>query len=1067
MDRPRPDPEALLAHEAFLRRIARPLVRDEGLVDDVVQDTWLAALKKQPRDASRLRQWLGTVAKNLALRSRRAEERRVRREQAAARPEDDDVVARVARHQKIVDAVLSLDEPYRTAVLLRFYDGLSSDQIGARSGVSGAAVRKRLAKALELLRVRLDEFHGGDRRAWGAVLLPFVVAPRMKPAALVGGIVMGTKAKLGLAAVLLLALLGTLWTVTRPPDAAARSEPVAGRPAPATDAPTVPPDPLPSPVDFAFVDRDRDVHGVVVQRDGAPVPGATLEAVRFPWRRVLHASHDRRFEEQAGPRTRSASDGTFALRLEWGDLVQVRASATGFATIDVPLVQAGERVRIVLAPPFRLAVRVNGSAGSPVAGARLELVLRDDVDRGVGRVLTADRCRRDAVTGEDGRVVWEDLPDGDRAYLYAEHRMYVSANRRINLGAERDVEITMGTGLTVRGRVLDATTLRPIAGALVDTLGHGPKETRTDAVGRYGLVGLDPTVLHACADGYAQAAVQIHRDGLYRQLWPQRVVEHAEEVDIHLLRADVVTGRIVDVEGAPVAGAFLAVRSPAAFSVSTESGPDGRFRLEGPWSVRAPSGPATGDTAETPIGDGWQHLILVFARGHGRTQVAFDARKLDLGDVVLPPAGAIEGRVLTPDDEPVPGAAVLLQRGMMTESRRTDDLGRFRFPDLEPGAYNLSTQPDGAPILCRDVELPPGQRVVADLRFESWRPFTIRVRTEEGAPVAGATVGVSTGFRMSQATTGEDGSAVVTITGIPRYASVEVPGLTGELRFRQPPLIELDGDEREEVFVLVKEGLVRGRVEGPEGAPVTMARLEVRQADRTVGHGGTGEDDTFEVRVPREGTFDLVLAGRLDPGSPHESRILRGELKDMRAGATGLVLRARAVEATRTVRVRVLAPDGSPAEASVLASPSARPFYVVTSGGIAELAGLPDEEVQVQVSGAWEWSWLDPKPLRVIPAGQEVTLRFRKAGTIVGRVLLPDGSPAAQASVAALRGKDELATCYAAADGSFGLALEPGTEGPLRLRALHDHLAGLQHAAVLDRIEPGASGVEIRLAAVR
>ncbi|MEW6073256.1 MAG: sigma factor [Planctomycetota bacterium] len=53
-----PDPEDLLAHAAPLRRLARRLVADEARADDLVQDTWLAALRRPPGEERNLRGWL-------------------------------------------------------------------------------------------------------------------------------------------------------------------------------------------------------------------------------------------------------------------------------------------------------------------------------------------------------------------------------------------------------------------------------------------------------------------------------------------------------------------------------------------------------------------------------------------------------------------------------------------------------------------------------------------------------------------------------------------------------------------------------------------------------------------------------------------------------------------------------------------------------------------------------------------------------------------------------------------------------------------------------------------------
>ncbi|MHC4493695.1 MAG: RNA polymerase sigma factor, partial [Planctomycetota bacterium] len=69
------DPQELLAHGDFVRAVARSVVFDETRVDDVVQQTWVAALERPPRDRSGLRAWLGRVARNFALRASRDEGR--------------------------------------------------------------------------------------------------------------------------------------------------------------------------------------------------------------------------------------------------------------------------------------------------------------------------------------------------------------------------------------------------------------------------------------------------------------------------------------------------------------------------------------------------------------------------------------------------------------------------------------------------------------------------------------------------------------------------------------------------------------------------------------------------------------------------------------------------------------------------------------------------------------------------------------------------------------------------------------------------------------------------------
>ena len=47
-------------------------------------------------------------------------------------PSAGDVVARTAMQQRVIEAVMALDEPERTTILLRYVDGLSSSAIAAQ-----------------------------------------------------------------------------------------------------------------------------------------------------------------------------------------------------------------------------------------------------------------------------------------------------------------------------------------------------------------------------------------------------------------------------------------------------------------------------------------------------------------------------------------------------------------------------------------------------------------------------------------------------------------------------------------------------------------------------------------------------------------------------------------------------------------------------------------------------------------------------------------------------------------------------------------------------------------------
>ncbi|MEM8885006.1 MAG: sigma-70 family RNA polymerase sigma factor [Planctomycetota bacterium] len=193
----------LLEHDDFARSLARRLLADAARADDVVQDAWLASADGGPRPGWDARAWLSGVVRNRARNVTREEARRSRRERAAARPEPTastlELVTREADRQQVIDAVLALEEPYRTVVVLRFYEGMTPRAIAAHLGIPASTVRTRLARALERLRAALDR-QFGSRRAWCLALAPIAALDRVSRAALLSGVVV---MKLKIAAVLL------------------------------------------------------------------------------------------------------------------------------------------------------------------------------------------------------------------------------------------------------------------------------------------------------------------------------------------------------------------------------------------------------------------------------------------------------------------------------------------------------------------------------------------------------------------------------------------------------------------------------------------------------------------------------------------------------------------------------------------------------------------------------------------------------------------------------------------------------------------------------------------------
>lgn len=217
-----PTLESLLAHADWVRSLARQLVRDPGAADDVEQEVWLEAMQRPPAHGANPRGWLAAVARNAARQLKRGDARRSNREHSAARPEalpsTTQLVEEASLSRELADLVLQLDEPYRTTLLLRYFRGLSIDEIAKAQSLPRETVRTRQRRGLELLRERLDATRGG-RANWIAAFAP-LVHPNSAPLAASSGFVLGV----WIAAALVALLVGGVWFAqTRESDEVAQA----------------------------------------------------------------------------------------------------------------------------------------------------------------------------------------------------------------------------------------------------------------------------------------------------------------------------------------------------------------------------------------------------------------------------------------------------------------------------------------------------------------------------------------------------------------------------------------------------------------------------------------------------------------------------------------------------------------------------------------------------------------------------------------------------------------------------------------------------------------------------
>ncbi len=496
--------DELLEHGPWLVRLARSLVQDPNVAEDVLQSTWLTALSKPPSTAAGGRTWLGRVLTNeVFVRARR--ERRRRRYENLAEPDyysdshlDPATCAeeQELRHE-VVRLLLDLGEPYRSTLKLHYFDGLPSSEIAARLEVPAATVRWRLMQGLDKLRSELRRRH--PVRALPALLLPLtrMIAPTAAPAEPAAGSEQETARprsallRVGSIAAVPIVLSFLLLVLLTAPKRAETTAPALSAP-PGSAAESAP-----NPVSRASSREDRRVVETPVGGGAEPVGGGDLGGTRFASFEVevvdskgqaiagANVLAFRRATAEFGEIGRTDERGRAELRVDaadlgaWGDKgsrgrVALRASAPEWAQSDVVFAFARSdrgRVRLVLpAPETILEGRLVNERGEAVVGGVIEagyaqsnelcgattrdlampqpVRVRSD-EGGHFRICGVDaasgRVRMHAEGPGNGSLFFELIVDGDRA---------------------RNLALVLPDAGRVRGEVRDSTG-RPVSGARV------------------------------------------------------------------------------------------------------------------------------------------------------------------------------------------------------------------------------------------------------------------------------------------------------------------------------------------------------------------------------------------------------------------------------------------------------------------------------------------------------------------------------------------------------------------------------------------------------------------------
>ncbi|MCG3132992.1 MAG: hypothetical protein HMLKMBBP_00078 [Planctomycetes bacterium] len=999
--------EQLLAHREWVRRVARAMVRDENDADDLEQGLWLDALQHPPRSGRSLRGWLFTALRRDRANARCSEASRVARQEATARaeavPSAEELVANADAHKRVVDAVMDLDEPYRSTVLYRFFEDLPPSGIAEREGVPVETVRTRLKRAVAQLRARLDAEAGGDGRAWCLALAPLVRRPRAPATAVgtaaaiaAGALLMGTKVKAAAALLAVILFVGAALHVAGEDPGAAE---------PRTESSSAAGD-VPSPkrratADPTTVDESAPVRGApgaveltVRSWNGQPVAGATAAI------RAVEAAEGSRVADI--PASRAAAEATTdalgLARIEHLEVARdyrivVRSDRRGCAARDFRLASASAplRIDIVLVGECRVSGRVLDAAGAPVTGA---VVLAS-----TGGDLIAGR----SVSGDDGRYTMGGLPYGTVA-LYAGREGAVFASTSIEaraaatsvrLPSAGDIDLVLCRSARISGVVRDAATGTPLAGAAVTLLASATQRSCgpavTDSLGRYLLPGPCDAIVDSAVvrmGGYATAPTIT---GPTRQ-FPFLIRDGgALTLDLALepraagaAAGGTIEGRVLGAGDAPIAGARVG---------PTSSGADGAFRIDG-----APSGV--------------EQIWDVAAAGFAQTElIATPPARGEVirRDVRLAPAPRARGTVTTASGAPIPeGCSVRIQVLVERSGRASAELRRFlwaeapvqadgtwecELPWAGPARYRATASAPGLlPAISDLVDLDPAvSEYRTDLVLAAAEPIRGRVvDATTGGPVAGAWI---LDGNVVSATTGTDGSfafvgggpggtvrgaSVDTRSHVRWHASmVEIWSPGDFIEVRLDPARSISGTVTWDDGTPVADAIVRTIPESgstPTSAEgrFVVTRLDARKHVVAVEHPDAAREEIADVEADRS---DLRIV--LRRGSPILGRVLGAD----GAGVPGVWIIARPEDRGSPVLRTVTGADGG--------------FVLSGAGaGVAFVANLvPPARPTDEVPDTGRYRRTTAWGLRA--GGGPVDLRLDEGETIIGTLADEAGAPIA------------------------------------------------------------------------
>lgn len=795
------------------------------------------------------------------------------------------------------------------------------------------------------------------------------------------------------------------------------------------------------------IPRGITVSGTVSSRGGAPLANATVQAGRRdagPQQSgVVTIVRRVGGPAEVSDGVTTGADGAFTMQLASGTY-DLTADADGYAPESV----RGVDVKGTVDP---IAFELGESAS--VSGR----VVRAD-GSGVPDVSVSamSGASAQAITGPDGSFTLDELPPGSLTLMALKTSDYIRETVTVEAPAS-DVEIRIPAGGTIRGRVLEKGTKKPVtdfrAGPSGERRGAGMRMIMPSILqpfrsedGSFELmnVPVGQTEIVAEAAGYVTATAQVSvEEG-----------KVSEEVTILLEAGTRVFGRVTSPEGTPLSGASVSlvvdadetVPMIARRSSTATTDANGEYTL---------AGIEPGERSFRAAHESWPLLVK---------EANVSGRELRL-DLQFPRGTDVTGSVVREGGAPVAGAMVsastALQEGT-SKAATTDANGNFRIEGLTPGRYNFFVRAEGISESLRDVDIATSGPI--RIVIKAGGTITGRVTGLQPSEISTANVNASSSGGYASAPVRSDGT--FRVEGAPA-GTVRVTASTGSgmgsRRQTAPKSVEVTAGGETFVDLDFSSGnRVSGRVTRG-GTPVDGARVSFQPKGGSVSLPGanlalTNSRGEYTVEGLEDGTYSVfVMDSRLMSSHRTEYTVsgggtfdiqmsaaaLRGRVID-RATEEGISGASVALDSTQeSIRLAPIQTDASGGFRMEGVSPGSYRLRATRNGYGQEvvdvsIAGDADQDVEVRMSKS------DGVEIRVVDRRDGRALRaFVSAADVTGRLALEEMlggtkpklslAPGAYRVAISVSGYAPTVIDVRSPGGPYTVALTPG--GSLRIES--------------------------------